>query len=312
MMMNGYQALRNSAAWIDLSHRGKIRVSGEDRARLLHAMCTNHVEELAPGAGLYAFFLNDKGRILADSFIYNLGESLFLDTEPEARIKLFEHLDHYIFADDVTLEDESESTTAIGLEGPRSLDIAAQASIPVAAEFGVKPYGDGFTVRVSSTGADGLRIFLSTAQRSELVDRLQSAGAIAATAEEARVVRLEHGIPRYGEEISERYLVQETQVTRAVHPNKGCYLGQEIVERVRSQGQVRRLLTPVRIASQTPPASGTKLMSSGAEIAEISSAAYSPALHQVVGMAYVRIEAIQAKAGLVVAHSEPPVSVSLA
>jgi folate-binding protein YgfZ len=311
-MMTGYEALRDAAGWIDLSSRGKIRVSGEDRVRLLHALCTNHVEELAPGAALYAFFLNEKGRILVDVFIYNLGQELFLDTEPETRTKLLEHLDRYIFADDVNLEDETESTITIGLEGPGSLEVATQAGIPVSDKFALKVYGDGFAARVSSTGMDALRVFLPAAQRNELVDRLQSAGAIPATAEEARIVRLEQGVPRYGEEISERYLVQETQVTSAVHPSKGCYLGQEIVERVRSRGQVHRLLTPVRIASQTAPAAGTKVTNNGAEVAEISSAVYSPALREVVGMAYVRTEAIQSTADLVLAQSAPPIRVSLA
>ena len=69
--MTSYEALRSEAAWIDLSSRGKIRVTGEDRARLLHAMTTNHISGMQPGEGLYAFFLNAQGRILADAFIYN-------------------------------------------------------------------------------------------------------------------------------------------------------------------------------------------------------------------------------------------------
>ncbi len=140
-----------------------------------------------------------------------------------------------------------------------------------------------------------------------LIERLHAAGAIAANAEEVRVVRLENGLPRYGEEISERYLVQETQVTAAVHSNKGCYLGQEIVERVRARGQVHRLLTPIRVAASTPPSAGTKLQSQGADVGEISSAVYSPALKEVVGLAYVRTEAAHAKPVMTVAGSEPAV-----
>ncbi len=120
-------------------------------------------------------------------------------------------------------------------------------------------------------------------------------------------MRLENGRPRYGEEISERYLVQETQQQHAVHSNKGCYLGQEIVERVRSRGQVHRLLTPIRIKSTTPPEAGTKLMVDGKPAGEIASAAYSPALREVVALAYIRTEAEQAKPQMVVANSEPPV-----
>src|SRR6185295_17215027 len=97
-MSDGYWALRQTAAVLDLSGRGKIRLTGEDRARLLHAMTTNHVEQLTPGTGCYAFFLNAQGRILADVNILCLADALLLDIEPEIRRKVFEHLDHYIIA----------------------------------------------------------------------------------------------------------------------------------------------------------------------------------------------------------------------
>jgi tRNA-modifying protein YgfZ len=121
----------------------------------------------------------------------------------------------------------------------------------------------------------------------------------------ARVVRIEHGIPRYGEEISERYLVQETQVSDAVHPNKGCYLGHEIVERVRSRGQVHRLLTPIRIKTGHVPEAGAKLTIEGKDAGEIASAAFSPALGEVVGLAYIRTEALATRSGMIVAGAEP-------
>src|SRR5450631_734581 len=104
--MTGYQALRSKAAWFDLSNRGKIRVLGEDNARLLHAMSTNDVKNLAEGEGLYTFFLNDKGRILSDAYVYRFADTMLLDTEPETAELLREHLDRYIIADDVTLEDQ--------------------------------------------------------------------------------------------------------------------------------------------------------------------------------------------------------------
>ncbi len=312
-MMNGYQALHEGVASLDLSARGKIRVTGEDRARLLHAMSTNHVQDLTPGHGLYTFFLNDKGRILADAFIYNLGETLLLDTEPETKTKLFEHLDKFIIADDVTLDDETESLAAIGLEGPASLGIAAQLDIPVGDnKLAIEQFGDGFTAKVTATGAQGLRIFLPATQKQVFLDRLQSAGVIAATHEEARVVRIEHGLPRYGEEISERYLVQETQVTDAIHFNKGCYLGQEIVERVRSRGQVHRLLTPIHIASTDAPPPGAKLVAESKDVGEISSAVYSPASGAVVGLAYLRTEAANSKPTMSVSGSEPEVEARVA
>lgn len=300
--MTGYEALRNHAAWIDLGTRAQIRVTGEDRARLLHAMSTNHIQGLAPEHGLYAFFLNDKGRILADACIYNLGDSFLIDTEPETGEKLREHLDRYIIADDAYLDDETGRWSILGLEGPQSLDEGAKLGIPIPEQpYATAKWEQGFVARVASAGKTGLRIFAPAGQPAPFPEIPQ------ATAEEARIVRIENGIPRYGEEITERYLVQETQLLHAVHSNKGCYLGQEIVERVRSRGQVHRMLTPVRIKTNAPPEPGTKLAAGGNNVAEIASAVYSPALGEVAALAYVRTEAVHAKPEMTVAGSEPPI-----
>jgi aminomethyltransferase len=301
--MTGYEALRSHVAWIDLSTRGKIRVTGEDRARLLHAMSTNDVNHLAPGQGLYAFFLNDKGRILADAYIYNLGETLLLDTEPETGEKLRDHLDRYIIADDAELTDETNTWATIELAGPNSFELASEVGIPLPeSNYGILGWNRGFVIRLPS-----IRVFVHVEARQELVSRLESASIPHASAEEARIVRIENGIPRYGEEISERYLVQETGVAHAVHYNKGCYLGQEIVERVRSRGQVHRVLRPVRIEAKDPPAPGTKLSAGGKDVAEIASAVYSPALGAVAALAYVRTEAAQTNPEMVVSGSAPPI-----
>src|SRR5437588_380514 len=116
--MTGYQALRERAAWLDLSGRGKIKLTGEDRARLLHAMTTNHIQQLTSGQGCYAFFLSAQGRILADVNVICRTDHFLLDTEPETRDKVYRHLDKYIIADDVTLEDLIPGTATIALEGP--------------------------------------------------------------------------------------------------------------------------------------------------------------------------------------------------
>lgn len=306
--MVGYEALRRRAAWIDLSGRGKIRVIGEDRARLLHAMSTNNIKDLAVGDGVYAFFLTAQGRILGDAYIYSFEESLFLDTEPETGEKLGQHLDKYIIADDVTLEDETPQWAGVGLEGPNFREPAMALGISVPPKkFSVVQWGAGFVANVASTGPEGIRIFGPADQKDSLLQRLTAAGIPSATPEEARLVRLENGLPRYGEDISERYLVHETQQFHAVHANKGCYLGQEIVERVRSRGQVHRLLTPVRIRTSTPPAAGTKLTVGGNNVAEITSAVYSPASGEVVALAYVRTEAGQARPEMIVSGSDPQV-----
>jgi len=287
--MKGYEALRTSAAWLDLSARGKIKLTGEDRARLLHAMTTNHIQQLTPGMGCYAFFLNDKGRILSDANILCRPDHFLLDLEPEAREKIYQHLDHFIIADDVTLEDATGELGTIAVEGPKAAEVLIAAGAPVPdADYSTAEWGSRVVARLNSTGSTGFFIFLPACEKPELIARIEAAGAVAADAEAFRVVRLEHGKARYGEDISERFLAQEANQPQALHFSKGCYLGQEIVERVRSRGQIHRVLKPLVLETQTPPEPGAKLQTGETDISEITSAAYSPAFGKVVALAYVR------------------------
>jgi aminomethyltransferase len=273
----GYQALREKAAYLDLSPRGRIFASGEDRLRLLHAMTTNQVKELQPGQGCYAFFLNPQGRILADANLFILPDRILIDVEPEVRERLYQHLDKFIIADDVTLEDASESLAAMGIEGPQAAEELAAMGAPIPdAPYSHVDWDGRMVARVSATGAPGFRIFGSKLPFT------------AADPESVRVVRLEHGKPRYGEDIFDTTLPQETQQTHALNFHKGCYIGQEIVERIRSRGHVNRLLVGLRIEATEPPAPGTKLSADGAEAGEITSAAFSPALRKIVALGYVR------------------------
>lgn len=288
--MTGYQALREGAAWLDLSTRGKLRVSGDDRARLLHAMTTNHIEQLKPGEGCYAFFLNAQGRILGDVNVLCFADHFLLDTEPETRQKLFEHLDRYIIADDVTLANETDRLATIAVEGPEASQVLGKlgATLPDH-PYSTAQWESKIVARLNSTGANGYFLFFPASEKADVTAQLSAAGVVGASAEDARVVRIEHGRPRYGEEITERYLVQETDQLQAVHFSKGCYLGQEIVERVRSRAQIHRVLRRLEIDSPQPPEPGAKLTSSEAPAGEIASAAFSPALGKTVALAYVRV-----------------------
>jgi len=285
----GYEALRAGAAWLDLSSRGKIIATGDDRARLLHAMLTNHIQQLQPGEGCYAFFLNAQGRILTDVNVFCRAGDFLLDVEPETRQLVYEHLDKYIIADDVALEDVTDRTATIDLEGPHALEFAKRLEIPVPEKAWSHTMWDGVVVaNVTFTGAPGLRFFSSLEQKSRIIERFQNAGAPEAGPDAARVVRLEHFKPRYGDEILGTTLTQETQQMHAVHFSKGCYLGQEVVERVRSRGLVHRLLVGVEIDSTEVPERDTRLFRGEDHAGKITSAVFSPALGKVVGMAYVR------------------------
>jgi folate-binding protein YgfZ len=287
--MTGYEALRQGAAWLDASARGKIRVTGQDRARLLHAMTTNEVQKLSSGELTYAFFLNAQGRILADAYLLCREHDILLDTEPGTREKIYQHLDKFIIADDVTLEDLTAGTATISLAGPRAGEVLDKAGAPVPGT-GHAAWGGRTVARISLAGGNGFLLLSAIEDRSALIAALAAAGAELADDGAFRVVRIENGRPRYGEEITERFLVQETGQMHAVSFSKGCYLGQEIVERVRSRAQIHRRLLPVSIATDSPPPPSTKFQADGRDAAELMSAVFSPALGCSAGLAYVRID----------------------
>ncbi|MGO4880234.1 MAG: YgfZ/GcvT domain-containing protein [Bryobacteraceae bacterium] len=290
-MPSGYDAFRTSAAWLDLSARGRIYAGGEDRARLLHAMTTNHVQQLTPGTGCFAFLLNAQGQIQADVNLLCLADRFLLDTEPETRERVFRHLDKYIVADDVVLEDVTGQTACLSVEGPRAANVMTAIGAPVPeAEYANATAESVIIARVSETGEPGFRIFMSAGSKPDWIARLEEAGAVPATPDEARTVRLEHGKPRYGEDIFDTTLPQESRQMHAVHFAKGCYLGQEIVERIRSRGHVNRMLVKLAVEGDALLPRDTRVTAGSAEAGEITSSAYSPGLGKVVALAYLRAQ----------------------
>jgi tRNA-modifying protein YgfZ len=295
MAMNepAYNALRNRAAYIDLSGRGHLRATGEDRARLLHAMSTNHIQELQPGCGCYAFFLTSQGRILADANIFCMPDYLLIDTEPETKERLREHLDKYIIADDVTITDFSNATSVISVEGRGAETVLNSIGAPAAhAPYSIAEWDHSLLAHLSYTGGPGYAIIVPTEQKTDLEALLGSAGVPQARLTEAEAVRLECGRPRFGVDFGETNIPQETGQLHGVHFNKGCYLGQEIVERVRSRGHVNKVLSHLELETDTAPSRGAKVETDGKAVGEISSAAYSPALGRTLAFAILRAEAL--------------------
>lgn len=272
-MTPGYRALHHGAAWLDLDSRGRIVARGRDRARLLHSLASNDIKAMTPGAGCYAFLLNPQGRIQADLCIYCFDDHFLLDTEPELREKVFQHIKRYIIADQVELEDVTSQTACIGIEGPDAPSIVDGPSTA----YSHAPWNGYTAARVTVTGQPGFRLFCAVDQKPALLAALEAAGARPAAAEDARVVRIENGIPRYGEDITDKSLPQETQQMHAVSFTKGCYLGQEIVERIRARGHVNRKLQRLELESAQPP-----------EGAEVTSTVVSPETGKTIALAYVR------------------------
>ena len=292
---HSYASLHERAAWIDLSGRGKIRATGDDRARLLHSMTTNHIQELLPGSGCYTFFLTAQGRIIADANIFCMPDYLLIDTEPETRLRVLEHLEKFIIADDVCLHDFTDDYGTINIEGPQAEAVLRRFDVPTAhLPFSFAGWSHCEVAHVSYTGQPGYSFIFPVEQRDAVLAHLTGAGVPHADIATAEVVRLENGRPRYGVDISETTLPQETQLGHAVHPSKGCYIGQEIVERVRSRGHVNKVIASIDIQTSEAPAPGAKIEADGKEVGVITSSAYSPARSHVVALGTVRTEAVGA------------------
>lgn len=288
--MKNYEELRNQVAWRELKTHGRFLAVGEDSARLLHAMSTNHVQQLQPGQGCYSFFLNPQGRIQADASLLRVTEQEFLVlTETVTSESLMAHLDKFIIADDVTLADLRESFFEIAIEGPQAHAVTERFGIPLPeVANGVVTALGGYLANISDTGLPAIRLVLPIEQRESILDELVE---IPEADEEAwETVRLEQGKPRYGVEILDKHLIQETRQMHAVHFSKGCYLGQEIVERVRARGAVHKGLASIRIEGQTAPEPGADILSAGAKAGNLLSARFSPAEGRLVGFAMLGVD----------------------
>ena len=294
MQLDAYNALRDRCALIELEGRGLILVKGEDRARFLHAMTTTGIQNLTETEGGIALFLSDKGRILAEALVLCRDEDLLVDTEPETRELLMEHLDRFIIMDDVELEDVSAEYAVFGVEGPQAAGLLEGLGVPLPAQEYAHTVWDGILVaKYSYTGGAGYRLYAPVAMREELRAKLLAAGAQACDLSTAEAVRLEFGRPRHGVDFSDQHLVHEAQLMSRVTPNKGCYIGQEIIERVKSRGNVNRLLVRVLVDAHEAPSSDTPVMAGEKEAGVVKSAAYSPALGRGVAFALLRAEFVK-------------------
>lgn len=258
-----------------LDGRTKFAVTGEDRTRWLNGMVTNNVRDLAIGHGVYAFLLNPQGRIQGDLFAFNRGSQITLDVERGQAAKLLEVFDHYIVMDDVAIEDAGERLAAVGVQGPQARAVLLAAGIEVPELdylqlVEVTWRGSAISlVRTEAWKGEAYEIWLEPPHSAALLEALGQAGASLVGAGAQRLFRMASGIPQFGEDIRERDLPQETGQERALHFAKGCYVGQEIVERIRSRGQVHRVFSGFGLSE--PCAAGDKIEADGKNVGEITS-----------------------------------------
>lgn len=297
-----FQALLSGCGVYDLSGRSKIALTGGDRVRWLNGMVTNNIRDLALNHGVYCFLLNAQGHVQADLYAFNRGDSLLVDVEGSQREKVLQLFDHYIIADDVEVADVSPSLASIGIAGPNAQAVlrAAGIQIPELAPLELcAPKCDCncgclecTVVRGDDPDGTSYQVWLAPETRKATWDALIQAGASAVGTNALELRRISHGISLFAVDIRERDLPQETGQARALNFTKGCYLGQEIVERIRSRGAVHRQFTAFVVEGMLP-APGTKIEADAKEVGEITSSANLPLPtgDRAVALGYLRREA---------------------
>lgn len=317
-----YRAARESVALIDTNWHATFKLTGPDRVRYLNAIVTNNVQALGEGHGTLALLLNPQGRILAELEIYGMKEELLVRTHASVREAMAATLDKYIIMDDVTLEDATDTMGSMAIEGPRAGAIIAEAT-----GLSLEGFSELATARVSVGGArcvmarrshfggPGAEFIAPREQVAVLWKQLH--GSVHAEhgapigMKALNTLRLEAGVPWFPADFNDTVIPHEAALEGTyISFTKGCYTGQEIVERVRSRGHVNRRRVALEFSVAEPPAFATRLFAEGKEIGLVTSAAFSPAARTAIGMGYVRRE--QTPAGSIVEFQNGTATVSAA
>jgi len=297
-----FAALLSGCGIYDLGFRARLSLTGSDRVRWLNGMVTNNIRDLASGRGVYAFLLNPQGRILGDMFVYNAGEALVVETDRSQVEKIVATFDHYIIMDDVEVTDISEKQTTLGLAGPKSRAILNAAGIEVQElqpSHMITPQCncdcgcvECTVVRGEDAQHESYEIWLAPKDVYKTWQALLAAGAAPVGTEALEMQRIVAGVPLYGVDIRERDLPQETEQMRALNFNKGCYVGQEIVERIRSRGAVHRKFTGFAAEGKAAILVGAKIICDEKEVGEITSVAVlsKPSGERTIALGYIRRE----------------------
>ena len=289
---------------VDRSSAGRILLSGADRRSYLQGLLTNDVAALTPGTGCYAAMLTAQGRMITDMRVLELGDAVLLDVPRELTAAVKDHLERFVFSEDVHVDDVTEARAEIGLYGPRAPEalIAMNTEGSVAAEpFGVtraRIVGvEAMLVRSDALGVPGLDILVHGAAAVAIRAALTSAGAVVASETDAEIVRIESGIPRFGIDMDADTIPLEAGLEdRAISRTKGCYVGQEVIVRVQDRGHGRvakRLVGMTFSANARTPEAGAAIGSGDRDIGRVTSVARSPALGCPIALGYVHRDFVE-------------------
>lgn len=309
-----YKFARESVALVDKNYRCVLSFTGADRVRYLNAMLTGNIRDLALGGGNISLLLSPQGRILAEVETLALADRLLVISHETIRTKLVETFDKFIIMDDVTMEDWTEKFGMLALEGPKATEIVRELcalDLNAMEDFAhAEKQIAGAACRIIRTSSEGISgaEFITPRENlaalwNLLLNAARKSGGGPVGYEALNILRLEEGVAWYGVDFDENQIPHQAALEAShISYTKGCYTGQEIVERVRSRGQIQRRRVILRFSGNAIPRAGEPLFApsmenpteSGAEIGFVTRAARSPKFGAVIGMGYVRREQMDA------------------
>jgi folate-binding protein YgfZ len=271
-----YAAVREGAALFDLSHYGKVELTGPDAGTFLHNLCTNDVRGLPDGAGCEVFFTTAKAKVVAHGYLFHEGAAFWLDLAPGTAEKVIHHLDHFLISEQVEFADRTRERAQVHLAGPRAQAVLQHAK------------GPGQARRNDRLGLPGYDVLCPPVGAAALWQALTDAGAVPAGLQAFEALRIEAGTPRYGLDMDDNTFAPEAgRTAQAICYTKGCYLGQEPIVMARDRGQINRTLVGLALP-EGPVPPRTAVYRDGKEVGHVTSSAWSPRTGAGVALAYLR------------------------
>lgn len=316
-----YSAVREGGAGlVDLSSRGRILVSGSEAALFLNGLITNDIKTLALNSWMTAAFANVQGRLLAAVRIAHREDGFLIDTDHATRETIITLLDKFTMAGDFRLQDLTDETAMLSVQGSSAPEILSRVFGEEAARVKRQKTAnvrfDDATVnvvRATHTAEDGFDLFVDAQNSSKLGDALTASGAVPISNATFEALRIEAGVPLYGIDMDENNVVTETNLDDAVSFTKGCYLGQEIIIRIKHRGHVAKKLTGLVLTDSTTVPRNSKIISSeGKEIGRVTSSTFSPRLGHAIALGYLKYDYLAAGTEVKVAAPESETSATVA
>jgi folate-binding protein YgfZ len=301
-MSSAYQAARQRAAFIERSTRGRLLVSGRDRASYLQGLLTNDTVALKAGEGCYSAYLTPQGRMISDLRVYELGDVILLSVPGDVKDTVLAKLDQFIFSEDVQLGDVTGTFGQLAVVGPDAARVVGGLleESPAAPLTALPEHGNlrsaiagrpAIVTRITDAGEPGFEVYLERGGIDPVKTRLVEAGVVELDEPTAEVLRVEAGVPEFHQDMDEETIPLEAGIeSRAISLTKGCYVGQEVIIRVlhRGHGRVARKLVGLTLDGDAVPERGSIVKSDQKDVGEITSSVRSIALDRPIALGYLQ------------------------